>query len=75
MADVRHEVRERVQVLGRQGGYIMASSHHIQSDTPLANIFAMYDVALRYRKEDAVSGVWQPQSETPAATVSAQKSG
>ncbi|NOX61672.1 MAG: hypothetical protein GXP42_06970 [Chloroflexi bacterium] len=47
VADVQHEVRERIRVLGRDGGYILASSHHIQSDTPLANVFAMYDLALR----------------------------
>ncbi len=45
--DVRNEVRERIAVLGKNGGYIMASSHHIQSDTPLENVLAMYDVALR----------------------------
>ncbi|MBX3084549.1 MAG: hypothetical protein KF716_23120 [Anaerolineae bacterium] len=41
------EVRERVRVLGNQGGYILASSHHIQSDTPLANVLAMYDLENR----------------------------
>lgn len=46
-AEVAHEVRDRISVLGRGGGYIMASSHHIQSDTPLENIFAMYDLSLR----------------------------
>ncbi len=46
---VRAEVRERIDVLGRDGGYILASSHHIQSDTPLENVFAMYDLNLRYR--------------------------
>jgi uroporphyrinogen decarboxylase len=46
-AEVAAEVRERVSVLGRGGGYILCSSHHIQPDTPLANIFAMYDLALR----------------------------
>ncbi len=46
-ADVRAEVAERMRVLGKQGGYVMASSHHIQSDTPLANVFAMYDLANR----------------------------
>ncbi len=45
--DVRHEVSERIRVLGKGGGYVMASSHHIQSDTPLENVFAMYDLALR----------------------------
>lgn len=42
--EVRSEVRERVRVLGDGGGYILASSHHIQSDTPLANVFAMYEL-------------------------------
>lgn len=46
--EVRAEVRERVRVLGRNGGYIVASSHHIQSDTPLENVLAMYELPLRY---------------------------
>ncbi len=40
-------VREVSRILGGGGGYIMASSHHIQPDTPLANVLAMYDTALR----------------------------
>lgn len=47
--DVLAEVRERVDVLGKGGGYIMCSSHHIQGDTPLENVLAMYDPKLRYR--------------------------
>jgi uroporphyrinogen decarboxylase len=39
---VQAEVRERCQVLGQRGGYICASAHYIQADTPLANIIAMY---------------------------------
>lgn len=49
VAEVRTEVQERVNVLGQDGGYVLCSSHHIQSDTPVANILAMYDPALRYR--------------------------
>jgi len=49
-ADVIAEVAERVQVMGENGGYILASSHHIQPDTPLENILAMYQVELRYRR-------------------------
>ena len=45
--DVRNEVRARIDVLGRNGGYIMASSHHIQSDTPTENVLAMYALNLR----------------------------
>jgi len=32
--EVRAEVRHLVDTLGHNGGYIMASSHHIQADTP-----------------------------------------
>lgn len=45
--DVQAEVRRRADQLGRSGGYIMASSHHIQADTPLKNILAMYDLSIR----------------------------
>jgi uroporphyrinogen decarboxylase len=47
--EVRAEVRERVQVLGAEGGYILCSSHHLQPDTPVANVLAMYETGLRYR--------------------------
>lgn len=50
--DVRAEVCARVRVLGREGGYIMASSHHIQSDTPLENVFAMYELDNRIWREE-----------------------
>jgi len=39
---VQAEVRERCQVLGEAGGYICASAHYIQADTPLENILALY---------------------------------
>ena len=42
------QVREKVnyisEVLGKYGGYIMAGSHHIQADTPVENVLAMYQV-------------------------------
>ena len=41
-AEVQAEVRERCRVLGRGGGYICASAHYIQADTPLENVIAMY---------------------------------
>jgi uroporphyrinogen decarboxylase len=40
--EVRSEVWERCNLLGRGGGYICTSAHHIQADTPLENIIAMY---------------------------------
>jgi uroporphyrinogen decarboxylase len=46
---VQAEVRARVDALGAGGGYILCSSHHIQPDTPIENVIAMYDPKLRYR--------------------------
>lgn len=45
--DVRHAVLDCVATLGARGGYILAPSHNIQSDTPADNIAAMYDPSLR----------------------------
>jgi uroporphyrinogen decarboxylase len=45
--DVKDEVRARVETLGAKGGYILAGTHHIQADTPLRNVLAMYDLELR----------------------------
>ena len=47
--EVADAVRDCVDVLGRNGGYILCSSHHIQPDTPVENIEAMYNVELRRR--------------------------
>jgi uroporphyrinogen decarboxylase len=44
---VKDEVSTRIAQLGASGGYILAPSHHIQSNTPIANIRAMYDISLR----------------------------
>jgi uroporphyrinogen decarboxylase len=40
--DVQAEVQERCRILGRGGGYICASAHYLQADTPLENVVAMY---------------------------------
>ncbi len=54
--DVQNEVRERIRVLGHDGGYVLCSSHHIQSDTPLENVLAMYDIAIRTSPTPAREG-------------------
>lgn len=41
-AEVQAEVRQRCEILGRGGGYVCASAHYLQADTPLENIIAMY---------------------------------
>jgi uroporphyrinogen decarboxylase len=47
---VRDEVKRLIDVLGREGGYILGPGHtYIQPDTPLENIMVMYETAFRYR--------------------------
>ena len=43
--DVEREVRERLAVLGANGGYILAPSHAIQAGTPPENIVALLKAA------------------------------
>jgi uroporphyrinogen decarboxylase len=43
--DVEREVKDRIRVLGKDGGYILASTHNIQIDTPIENILKMYRTA------------------------------
>lgn len=46
--DVRREVEERINVLGRNGGYVLGPSHCIQAGTPPENVVAMFDTAANY---------------------------
>lgn len=49
--DVRAEVRHCIDSLASDGtGYILASCHNIQVNTPIENIIAMYDEAWNYGK-------------------------
>ena len=41
--DVRQEVRDRISVLGKGGGYILDSTNFIQADTSPENVLAMFD--------------------------------
>ena len=40
---VRSEVRERIGVFGRGGGFIFNAIHNIQAGTPVENVLAMYE--------------------------------
>ena len=41
--DVQDEVIERLGTIGRQGGLILAPTHHVQLDTPMDNFWAMVE--------------------------------
>ncbi len=43
--DVRREVEENIEILGKGGGYILAPCHNIQAVSPPENIVAMYEHA------------------------------
>jgi len=45
-AEVREQVRERIRVFGAGGGYVFNTIHNILSNTPEANLIAMYEAAL-----------------------------
>lgn len=44
--EVRAEVRHRIDVIGKDGGYFLSPAHSIEPDTPLENVLAMYKEAL-----------------------------
>ena len=41
-AEIEREVNRLMDEVGRGGGYILAPCHHIQPDTPLENVLAVY---------------------------------
>ena len=43
--DVRAEIKEMINVLAKNGGYILAPSHELQGDIPLENMLAFIDEA------------------------------
>ncbi len=45
-AEVRKATRELIEVVGKDGGLILAPSHVFQDDVPVENIVAVYETAL-----------------------------
>jgi uroporphyrinogen-III decarboxylase len=43
--DVAREVKENVRILGRDGGYVCAAVHNIQTGVPPENVVALFDTA------------------------------
>jgi uroporphyrinogen decarboxylase len=43
---IHNEVRRRMEILGKDGGYIVAPAHNIQPDTPVENVSALFDAVL-----------------------------
>ncbi len=41
--EIREEIKARIEILGKGGGFILAPSHNLQPDIPLENIVTMYE--------------------------------
>ncbi len=50
--EVRAEVRERIEIFGRGGGFIFNTIHNVQANVPRENLVALYDAV----KEARVGG-------------------
>jgi len=48
LTDIQAEVKYNLEVLGKNGGYILAPCHNIQPISPPGNIVAMYEAGYRY---------------------------
>ncbi len=43
--EIKDEVKRRAEILGKDGGYIIAPAHNIQDDTSVENILAFFEAA------------------------------
>jgi uroporphyrinogen decarboxylase len=49
-AEIRTEVHRLIDEVGQGGGFVLAPCHHIQPDTPLASVLALYDAMAERRR-------------------------
>jgi hypothetical protein len=47
--EVRREVRERVEIFARGGGFVFAGIHNIQAGVPIENLLALFETFRKYR--------------------------
>ena len=47
--DIKRDVLRLIDVLGKNGGYIVAASNAVQPDVPINNILTLYRTAREYR--------------------------
>jgi ATP-dependent Lon protease len=46
--DVREEVKQKIAVLGKGGGYMLSADHNILTDVPPQNLVAMFEAAAEF---------------------------
>jgi uroporphyrinogen-III decarboxylase len=47
---VRQEVKERIAIFGRGGGFIFNTVHNVQANTPQENLVALYETVKQSRR-------------------------
>lgn len=47
--EVRREVRQRIEIFGRGGGFVFNTVHNVQANTPAENLVALYEAVRRGR--------------------------
>ena len=47
-AEVREEVKRRIEDLGEGGGYVLSPVHNVQPEVPPENLVAMFEAAIEY---------------------------
>lgn len=47
--EIKAEVKRRISILSKNGGYLVAPAHNVQADTPIENIFAMFEAVREYQ--------------------------
>jgi hypothetical protein len=48
-AEVRDQVRERIETFAPGGGFVFCAIHNVQAKTPIENVLAMFDAIREYR--------------------------
>ena len=47
--EIKSEITRRCVILGKGGGFIAAPAHNIQPDTPVENVYAMFETILNFK--------------------------
>jgi len=48
--EIRRQVRERIEIFGRGGGFVFNTVHNVQAGVPVENLLALYDAVQEYRR-------------------------
>jgi len=48
-AEVREQVKERIETFAPGGGFVFCAIHNVQARTPIENLLALFEVVRSYR--------------------------